>query len=120
MAMKESAEKALRLGTRDAQLLYHAGMIARASGESERARELLSRALALSPVFDPLQASLARAVLAERTGARQKLRPTALLLERASIVSRFGLCQNRGPRRLPNRPRSPSLGRCSRMSPGHG
>ncbi len=56
---------ALRLGTRDARLWYHAGMIARAAGDAALAREHLQRALALSPEFDVRQAPLARRALAE-------------------------------------------------------
>lgn len=60
-AMKD----ALRMGTRDAKLWYHAGMIARAAGEKEAAREYLERALKLNPQFDPLQASIAKKALEE-------------------------------------------------------
>ena len=56
---------ALRLGTRDAKLLYHAGMIARAAGEKEAARDYLKRALKLNPQFDPLQATIARKAMGE-------------------------------------------------------
>lgn len=56
-------KEALRLGTRDAKLFYHAGMIARAAGDELAARDYLRRALALNPHFDPLQASLAREAL---------------------------------------------------------
>lgn len=48
---------ALRLGTRDAKLFYHAGMIARAAGDQASARDYLKRALALNSGFDPLQSS---------------------------------------------------------------
>ena len=58
-AMKD----ALRLGTRDAKLFYHAGMIARAAGDDAAARDYLRRALALNPQFDPLQAVIARKAL---------------------------------------------------------
>ncbi len=58
-AMRE----ALRLGTKDARLLYHAGLIARAAGDESTARNYLRRALALNPQFDPLQAALARKAL---------------------------------------------------------
>ena len=57
-------QKALALGTNDALLLYHAGMIAHGVGDDGRARSLLERALALNPGFDPLQAVRARQVLA--------------------------------------------------------
>jgi tetratricopeptide (TPR) repeat protein len=58
-AMKE----ALRLGTQDPTLFYHAGMIARAAGDELKAREYLSQAIRLSPQFDPLQASIAKKAL---------------------------------------------------------
>jgi tetratricopeptide (TPR) repeat protein len=51
---------ALRLGTQDPRLFYHAGMIARAAGERTLARTYLGRALTLNPQFDPLQAIKAR------------------------------------------------------------
>ena len=53
-------KEALRLGTQDAKLFYHAGMIARAAGDGRAARDYLERSLALNPQFDPLQASIAR------------------------------------------------------------
>ena len=56
---------ALRLGTRDAKLFYHAGMIARARGDAASARDYLQRALKLNPQFDPLQAAIAAKALAE-------------------------------------------------------
>lgn len=51
---------ALRLETKEAKLWYHAGMIAIAAGDNASARDLLGRALALNPQFDPLQARIAR------------------------------------------------------------
>jgi tetratricopeptide (TPR) repeat protein len=54
---------ALRLGTRDARLLYHAGMIARAAGDQAAAKKNLEMALTLSPRFDPLQSMIARKAL---------------------------------------------------------
>jgi tetratricopeptide (TPR) repeat protein len=57
--------EALRLGTKDARLFYHAGLIALAAGDAAAAREHLGRALALCPEFDPLQAGVARRALAE-------------------------------------------------------
>jgi tetratricopeptide (TPR) repeat protein len=62
---REKIKEALRLGSRDARLFYHAGMIARAAGDVGAAREQLRRALELSPQFDPLQSVTARKVLAE-------------------------------------------------------
>ena len=63
-------EAALRFGTRDARLLYHAGMVAEATGAHVAARAYLRRALALNPGFDPLQAPRARTVLAMLDGVR--------------------------------------------------
>ncbi|MDX6270015.1 MAG: hypothetical protein QOD28_1238 [Acidobacteriota bacterium] len=60
---RAAIKEALRLQTEDARLFYHAGMIARASGDAAGARRFLERALALNPQFDPLQASIARAAL---------------------------------------------------------
>ncbi len=60
-----AVQEALKLGTLDAKLFYHAGMIARAAGESGRAREYLERALALNPGFDPMQRKIAQKNLQE-------------------------------------------------------
>jgi tetratricopeptide (TPR) repeat protein len=57
-------KEALRLGTRDARLFYHAGLIAQAAGDRAAANEYLQRALSLNPKFDPLQAEIARKELA--------------------------------------------------------
>ncbi|MDP9291174.1 MAG: tetratricopeptide repeat protein [Verrucomicrobiota bacterium] len=54
---------ALRLGTRDARLFYHAAMIAKASGERAASADFLHRALELNPGFDPLQRQLAQNAL---------------------------------------------------------
>ncbi|HKO97149.1 MAG TPA: tetratricopeptide repeat protein [Pyrinomonadaceae bacterium] len=56
---------ALRLGTQDARLFYHAGMIARARGDRASANEFLERALKLNKHFDPLQATIAANALKE-------------------------------------------------------
>lgn len=58
-AMKE----ALRLGTNDAKLFYHAGMISDAAGDKNAAHDFISRALALNPQFDALQQIAARKIL---------------------------------------------------------
>jgi hypothetical protein len=59
---------AMQLGTQDALLDYHAGMIAAAVGQTSRARALLTEALALNPGFDILQAQRARSTLAGLPG----------------------------------------------------
>ena len=69
----EEAERAsaavLTQGTEDASIAYHAGMIALAAGDSTRARELLSTALALNARFNPTQAPIARRTLDALGGA---------------------------------------------------
>jgi tetratricopeptide (TPR) repeat protein len=61
---KPYMDEAMRLGTQDARLYYHAGMIALARGEKEEARQNLARALAINPYFSPLFAATAQAALA--------------------------------------------------------
>lgn len=55
---------ALAVGTRDASILYHAGMAAAAVGDVPRARGLLEEALALDPTFDPVGVARAQRTLA--------------------------------------------------------
>jgi tetratricopeptide (TPR) repeat protein len=62
---RQAVKEALRLGTQDAKLFYHAGMVARAAGDRATAQEYLQRALKLNPRFDPRQARIARQSLAE-------------------------------------------------------
>lgn len=57
------SEQALRLGTTDARLLFHAGAIQLALGKTRRGRELLTRALELNAHFDPFEAADARRLL---------------------------------------------------------
>lgn len=59
-----NAKRALSFGTRDASLLFHAGMIAAAQKKTALARTLLSRALDINPFFHPSQPAQARATLA--------------------------------------------------------
>jgi tetratricopeptide (TPR) repeat protein len=59
------SQEALRLGTRDALLYYHAGMIAYALGDAVQAREYLEEALAINPHFSVLYAPQVRMLLAE-------------------------------------------------------
>ena len=68
-AARASADRAVALGTPDARLWYHAGMISIALGEIGRARAELRRALETNPNFDPLQARRARAALSSLAAA---------------------------------------------------
>ena len=55
--------RALSLGTRDAMLFYHAGMIARALHENALAGAYLRAALTIDPYWNPFQPDEARQVL---------------------------------------------------------
>ena len=57
------AREALRLGSRDARLLYHAGAIAVSLDDTARARELLAQSVAGSPAFSPLDGPRAARLL---------------------------------------------------------
>lgn len=57
------AQEALRLGTKDALKLYHAGMIALALNQPEEARRYLEQALGINPNFSILYAATARDTL---------------------------------------------------------
>lgn len=63
-------ERAMRLGTEDARLFYHSGMIHQALGNAAAAERDLERALEINPEFHPTQASAARAALDELRGRR--------------------------------------------------
>lgn len=65
---KQAVDEALRLGTRDPRLLYHAGMIAQALGDRATAAKYLRQSLALNPSFDVLQADVARRTLGAPKG----------------------------------------------------
>jgi tetratricopeptide (TPR) repeat protein len=54
---------ALAVGTRDARLWYHAGLIAAANGDAATARGLLLDALALGPALDPVARTRAESSL---------------------------------------------------------
>ena len=60
---KAAIDEALRLGTRDARINYHAGMIYNALGERRKAAAYLKLALNTKPTFDVLQADAARQTL---------------------------------------------------------
>ena len=55
--------EALRLGSRDPLLLFHAGAIAAALGRADEARQHLEAALAADPGFTPAGAAEARSIL---------------------------------------------------------
>lgn len=60
---RTAMNNARRLGTRDAMLFYHAGMIERSLGDVRRARYFLSEALKVNPGFHPTHPREVRAVL---------------------------------------------------------
>ncbi len=55
----EKIQEALKLGTKDASLHFHAGLIAQALGDTAAAREHLEEALAINPHFSPLYGPVA-------------------------------------------------------------
>ena len=57
---KKAIDEAMRLGTRDAQIYYHAGMIFNALGDRGNAVKHLKLALKINFSFDLLQADAAR------------------------------------------------------------
>ena len=63
----EAIKQAKRLGTRDARIFYHAGMIYDAMGNHRRAAEQLQLALATDRAFNVVQAESAQRKLAELT-----------------------------------------------------
>jgi tetratricopeptide (TPR) repeat protein len=60
---RDAMRHALALGTRDATLFFHAGMIQQALGDQVGARAHLEAALETNPFWHPFQPSVARAVL---------------------------------------------------------
>lgn len=56
---REYSREALRLGTQDALMLFHAGMIYDRLGEYEKARDHLERAIQINPGFSVLYAGTA-------------------------------------------------------------
>ncbi|MGH3144973.1 MAG: tetratricopeptide repeat protein [Rubrobacter sp.] len=63
------ASESLRLGTRDPLKLFHAGMISRALGQDDRAREHLQQAVDLNPRFSVLHADALADALEELEAA---------------------------------------------------
>ena len=62
---KVSIDEATRLGTRDARILFHAGLIYNELGDRQKAAEYLKLALEMNTLFDLLQADTAHRVLKE-------------------------------------------------------
>lgn len=62
----QAINRALSLGSRDARLLYQAGVIHLAAGEQARGRKFLREALRVNPRFHLRSAAHARALLASR------------------------------------------------------
>ncbi len=60
---KQASEKALAQHTPEPLFYFHAGMVAEANGDKVAARELLEKALALNPHFDPRHATTAKTAL---------------------------------------------------------
>lgn len=60
---RNSIEEALRLGTRDARIFYHAGMIYDGLGDKRNAAKYLKLSFAINPNFDLLQAEKAKQTL---------------------------------------------------------
>jgi tetratricopeptide (TPR) repeat protein len=56
---RKAIDQALRLGTQDAKLFFHAGMIYSSLGEKTKAKEFLSAALGINPYFHPIFAETA-------------------------------------------------------------
>ena len=65
----EAIKRALAQNTPDAEIHYHAGMIAAAAGDIEAATRQLQKAITMNPEFSLLQAPAARRAL-EEIGAR--------------------------------------------------
>lgn len=65
----EAIAEAMQLGTRDALLYYHAGMIYQSRGDHQSARRMLAEALSMNPHFDPLQSRIAALTLQQINAA---------------------------------------------------
>lgn len=61
---RAKSNEAMRIGTKDAVLFYHAGMIELALGNRDKAERLLRSAMELNPSFDLIQSGVARSTLA--------------------------------------------------------
>ena len=75
---RAAADRATRLGTPDARLLYHAGAIRIAAGEERAGRDLVQAALRLNPEFDLTGAAEARRLLAGAKATGRAAAPGAV------------------------------------------
>ncbi len=64
-AAKTAITEAMRLKTKNALFLYHAGMIEKGLGSNKAAADYLQKALQLNPAFDILHAENAKVALQE-------------------------------------------------------
>jgi tetratricopeptide (TPR) repeat protein len=71
---RAASDRALRTGTRDRRILYHAAAIRRAEGDASKARELIQLALDGHPHFDPLIAPAAAELRDDLEGERREAR----------------------------------------------
>lgn len=76
-AARAAMAEALRLGTRDARLFYHAGMIEQRLGNTAGATAYLRQALATNPYFHPRHAPEARRILEALDAAQARPRHEA-------------------------------------------
>ena len=71
----EAMDQAMKLGTKDAMLYFHSGMIQYRLGNEAKAREHLIFALSLNPHFSLLQSGIARQTLSDLGGEAALLSP---------------------------------------------
>jgi tetratricopeptide (TPR) repeat protein len=69
---QKAVSQALKLGTQDAKLHYHAGMIYQRVGEKEKARDHLRRALSINPQFHIFFADNAKRTLVELENSEEQ------------------------------------------------
>ncbi len=62
---QEMMKDALQLGTNDAKLFYHAGMIEKTLGNIKSAKDFLNKSLKINPMFDSLQSNNLKKALQE-------------------------------------------------------
>jgi Tfp pilus assembly protein PilF len=60
---KKAIDEALRLGTHDARIYYHAGMIYKGLGDEQQGIEYLKKSLKTNPYFDLIQVEVAKRAL---------------------------------------------------------